>query len=809
MSYKNNKDYRGGIVVNTKQQQLKKKKKKPTNKFDKWSSIEKEKLRNEILEIHELFPNRTPNEILKIYLKEERSLEITIQTLILMQEEEEELKKNNNNSGNTEITFEEEEIEIIEEKDERDNEEEQDENTLIHHSEEEITIEEEQESSLVQQQKHEIQEQLDEIQDEEELEEEEIEYSDPECSEDDNEFAYSDNEEIILDLKDETEYTHEEVQKVDEMNQLRKKAINPQFYINEKEEEKMLEREFEKRKVANALSKKSFKILVDAYSIFDEQVNEIQKVKELLQWNTNSNLAGNNFGGKSDQHLLIMLKHYRWRYENLIHDYCELGSDYVFKQCGITINDNTNENVENNEEEQAMCESCMSDDVPLIKNLDCNHAFCEDCWKEYFKTKIKEGALSSKRITCMSCNTVLTDDFLFSFFNKNNNSTQQEQEQSSLDTELEFKYISNRAETYVQDHYQLRWCPNHLHCGCAIKKEIEGNLWKVKCVCEFRFCFQCGNEPHFPATCEMANDFKTQFGKSASVMDFEYLKQNTKPCPKCKWLIEKNGGCQHMTCKNCRYEFCWHCFGDWRNHDFNNCSTKEVKFNFKMSQKEELETKVYEKYMSYKNRLERHLQWLNNERNRNFMKDNIQQFKQDIWQNIDVSYKYMFWLDDILKLIKKAKKFLIGSYIFSFTTFDLQIATLTIDNNKNNNNNNKSGSKKKKNNDESLVTVVKKKDLNNQKEVKRNVKKVSILDNYFTLFDTHIRQLEKSSDDLLTELDYLTNKSWNDFIIGVTKQKLYAKQYHFQPLVQAVENQMKGLQEVIERMEMKDLEVKM
>jgi len=37
----------------------------------------------------------------------------------------------------------------------------------------------------------------------------------------------------------------------------------------------------------------------------------------------------------------------------------------------------------------------------------------------------------------------------------------------------------------------------------------------------------------------------------------------TKPCPKCKAYIEKNGGCKHMTCATCTHQFCWHCAGNW------------------------------------------------------------------------------------------------------------------------------------------------------------------------------------------------------------------------------------------------------
>ncbi len=39
----------------------------------------------------------------------------------------------------------------------------------------------------------------------------------------------------------------------------------------------------------------------------------------------------------------------------------------------------------------------------------------------------------------------------------------------------------------------------------------------------------------------------------------EWLQKNTKACPQCKAPVEKNGGCNHMTCNQCRHEFCWTC----------------------------------------------------------------------------------------------------------------------------------------------------------------------------------------------------------------------------------------------------------
>ncbi|GAB5033205.1 ring-finger-containing e3 partial [Nannochloropsis oceanica] len=37
------------------------------------------------------------------------------------------------------------------------------------------------------------------------------------------------------------------------------------------------------------------------------------------------------------------------------------------------------------------------------------------------------------------------------------------------------------------------------------------------------------------------------------------VKRISKPCPQCKAPIEKDGGCNHISCISCRYEWCWLC----------------------------------------------------------------------------------------------------------------------------------------------------------------------------------------------------------------------------------------------------------
>ena len=49
----------------------------------------------------------------------------------------------------------------------------------------------------------------------------------------------------------------------------------------------------------------------------------------------------------------------------------------------------------------------------------------------------------------------------------------------------------------------------------------------------------------------------------------------TKSCPQCGILIYRTGGCLHMTCKKCEYEFCWTCKQNFKAHLSNICTLNQ------------------------------------------------------------------------------------------------------------------------------------------------------------------------------------------------------------------------------------------
>jgi len=110
-----------------------------------------------------------------------------------------------------------------------------------------------------------------------------------------------------------------------------------------------------------------------------------------------------------------------------------------------------------------------------------------------------------------------------------------------------------------------KWCPQ-VGCVLAVQtlRKLEPVEQGVSCDCGADWCFLCTKDDHSPSSCEQAANWTLKNNSDSE--NVNWILANTKMCPKCKVQIEKNQGCNHMTCKNCKYEFCWLCKGDWVKH---------------------------------------------------------------------------------------------------------------------------------------------------------------------------------------------------------------------------------------------------
>lgn len=181
--------------------------------------------------------------------------------------------------------------------------------------------------------------------------------------------------------------------------------------------------------------------------------------------------------------------------------------------------------------------------------MPCGHTFCNECWSGYIKTQVEAGIVCIAA-TCpdSECTEIITE----------------EEVERHATHDILSKFESYQVKNFIGGIKSTRWCPGP---GCNY---IAYGSWntpvdsEVHCSnCSISFCLDCGDEPHKPLKCKdlevWHKNFETYGAES-------WILKNTQACPGCHVRIEKNQGCSHMTCRECRHEFCWICRGKWKSH---------------------------------------------------------------------------------------------------------------------------------------------------------------------------------------------------------------------------------------------------
>ena len=129
-----------------------------------------------------------------------------------------------------------------------------------------------------------------------------------------------------------------------------------------------------------------------------------------------------------------------------------------------------------------------------------------------------------------------------------------------------YKKFSEKQKILLSNK-NVKFCPFPDCDGYAEKK---GNNKYVKCNFGHDFCFECLNKPHGIEKCEIILDKEFDEWKSHKIV---------KRCPKCKIWTEKNEGCNHMTCVECKFQWCWLCQKEYKSGHYLAGSCKGLQFS--------------------------------------------------------------------------------------------------------------------------------------------------------------------------------------------------------------------------------------
>jgi len=196
------------------------------------------------------------------------------------------------------------------------------------------------------------------------------------------------------------------------------------------------------------------------------------------------------------------------------------------------------------------CDICCEDfEAEEFLQLNCGHAFCINCWKEHILYQIKRLCPS---IHCMDekCHCPITFDDI--------------ERVCGPSSAAEAKHIT--VDNAIKINSRLQRCPQ---CSLIMTDKAIGYCKTATCNCGYRLCWSCLENSHAPLKCHLVENWKKV--TNSDTLQAKWIAENTKPCPRCHQRIEKNGGCNHMTCRTqrgdgCGYEFCWVCGHEWNSH---------------------------------------------------------------------------------------------------------------------------------------------------------------------------------------------------------------------------------------------------
>lgn len=208
----------------------------------------------------------------------------------------------------------------------------------------------------------------------------------------------------------------------------------------------------------------------------------------------------------------------------------------------------------------------------------------------------------------------------------------------------------------------MRWCPS-ANCTYAIKVSYV-DFKAIMCKCKHVFCFECGENWHDPVKCRLLKKWIKKCDDDSETSN--WIAANTKECPKCNVTIEKDGGCNHMICKNqnCKYDFCWVCLSSWEPHgsSWYNCNRYDEDEAKAARDNQERMRSSLARYLHYYNRYMNHMQSLKFEHK---LYASVKT-KMEEMQGHNMSWIEVQFLRKAVDILCQCRQTLMYTYVFAY-----------------------------------------------------------------------------------------------------------------------------------------------
>ncbi|KAJ3410839.1 E3 ubiquitin-protein ligase rnf14 [Chytridiales sp. JEL 0842] len=205
--------------------------------------------------------------------------------------------------------------------------------------------------------------------------------------------------------------------------------------------------------------------------------------------------------------------------------------------------------------------------------IQCSHAYCLGCLKDYYTLLITEGDIS--QVTCPDevCKKLKPPPLLEDY-----------QLKSIVSAEMFERYQDLAEKSALEGRSDVTYCPRPF-CRRPVILDPNEEKLAICSYCGYVFCFICGTTWHgYAQYCKtshlmsIAKEYmvapeherlalERRYGKKAiekMVREVEdtkameaWIQENATSCPTCSMPVERVDGCAHMTCRVCKTHFCY------------------------------------------------------------------------------------------------------------------------------------------------------------------------------------------------------------------------------------------------------------
>ncbi|KAF7640124.1 RBR-type E3 ubiquitin transferase [Meloidogyne graminicola] len=349
-----------------------------------------------------------------------------------------------------------------------------------------------------------------------------------------------------------------------------------------------------------------------------------------------------------------LLQHFKWNKDVLIERFFESPDTDAFLKKSNLLDPTKHKKIVGKID---FCKICWEKNCLI--GLLCNHLFCNECWSNYLSNKVYCEGRSYISCPEIKCNILADEEFVL---------------KALKSVQTLFAYNKLILNSFVEVNKLIKWCPA-VDCGRAVKVP-HSESQQIVCRCGFIFCFQCLQQWHRPVPCDILKQWHKKCCDEVETL--KWLNANTNDCPKCKAIIQKDGGCNHMTCRNlsCGFQFCWLCLGPWTDHNSGSYSCNRFEDASKRIKDAQKNLRSSQHYFHFYNRFTNHQNSLKLERN---LFEKVSG-KVEQMQQLGFSWIETQFLQKAVEVLIECRRTLMYTYVFAFYLKQNNLTKLFEDN---------------------------------------------------------------------------------------------------------------------------------